>query len=133
MIILDSNIWISFLYDPDSQHERARRLMGEIAKPIFIPEYIFGEVCTVLAQLGGKKLADTFIDGVTNNADVLILPFENEEFYRTIKFFRSYEKRNLSFVDMSLVFLAKTFQVLTFDEDLEKVIVGQNTAVDNLP
>lgn len=122
MTILDSNIWISFFYDPDSQHERARQLMKEVAKPIVIPEYVFTEVSTVLAQLGDKRLANAFIDSITDNGDVIILPFENNEFDRTIKLFRAYGKKNLSFVDMSLVFLAQTFQVLTFDRKLEKAI-----------
>lgn len=122
MTILDSNIWISFLYDPDSQHAQARDVIKEVAKPILIPEYIFGEVCTVLAQRGGKVLADRFIDAVSDNTDIMLLPFENDEFYKTTKLFRTYAKRDLSFVDMSLVLLARTFQVTTFDAKLRKVI-----------
>lgn len=125
MIVLDSNIWIAYFYESDTQHAKARRLIHELSEPMAIPEYVFGEVCTILAQRSGKAVADSFVDAVTRNEQVGILPFENEEFWRTIKLFREFPKKYLSFIDLSLLLLARTFRVVTFDRQLEKVITKQ--------
>ncbi|MBI4359999.1 MAG: type II toxin-antitoxin system VapC family toxin [Candidatus Jacksonbacteria bacterium] len=125
MTILDSNIWIAFFYDPDTLHAKARKLVKAISAPIILPEYVCGEVCTVLSQRGGKQLADRFVDTVENNEDVIILPFEHEDFWNTLALFRKQSQKTLSFVDISLLYLSDLYSVETFDTQLGKAI-GRN-------
>lgn len=122
MTILDSNIWIAFFYDPDTLHAKARELLRIIQQPIILPEYVCGEVCTVLSQRGGKQLADRFVDSVKDNEDVLILPFENKDFWDALELFRQQPKKTLSFVDISLLYLSSFYTIETFDIPLRKVI-----------
>lgn len=124
MTILDSNIWIAFFNKNDNQHRKASLIFSKIKDEILISEYIVLEVCTVLAIRVNKKIADNFLEIVLHNQDVQILPSSSDFFHKSIKNFLDYKHKDLSFVDISLLNLAKNYKLLTFDKKLEKAITN---------
>lgn len=122
MIILDSNVWISFLDKNDSQHKKAEKIIEKINCDIVVPEYVVIEVCTVLLRKTDKKTADAFIEIAFNNQNIKIL-FSNEHFFNLfVGNFKNVQNKNLSFIDTVLLYLSKTYEVITFDKDLKKMI-----------
>lgn len=122
MTIFDSNIWIAYLNKDDSQHRRATSYFSRLDDELLITEYIILEVVTVLAMRVDKDLADNFLDLVLNNTDVQVLKSSSDFFDSSVNAFQKYKKDNLSFVDISLLKLARDYKVSTFDEDLKKEI-----------
>lgn len=122
MIILDSNIWIALLNEEDSQHQRAANLLNRIEASILIPEYVIIEVCTILLIKAGKKISSLFLDTILDNRDIAIQLSNPVFFTAVISEFKNNQQPNLSFVDISLLYLAQQHEVLTFDTNLQKAI-----------
>ncbi len=122
MTILDSSIWIAYLYQEDNQHKKAVDVWEATDDTIVVPEYVMIEVCTVLPTLSNKRHADSFIHMIQNNKDVSLLYAEQEFVDEVIRFYLQYQYSNLSFIDISLLFLSKHYTVLTFDRALGRAI-----------
>ncbi|MEA2088910.1 MAG: PIN domain-containing protein [Patescibacteria group bacterium] len=122
MIILDSNIWISFLDKNDNQHKKAVKIMEKIDCDIVVPEYVIIEVCTVLLKKTNKKIADGFIEIAFNNQNTKVLFFDEYFFNIFVNNFKSIQNKNLSFIDIALLYLSETYDVITFDKNLEKAM-----------
>jgi len=122
MTILDSNVWIAFLYIDDAQHEKAKKVFQLCKKPIVIPEYIVIEVSSVLSQKAGKRIANAFLEIITQSKDVDVLFSEDQFFIEVVNFFKKRKEHNLSFVDFSLLYLSKSYQIITFDKNLQRAI-----------
>ena len=122
MIILDSNIWIAYLNEADSTHQRALKIFQKTnVKDILITEYLLLEIVTILKQIQGYKLAQEFIQLLT---DKNISFVESKNFYaETLLLFQSLKENKLSFVDVSLLHLSKKYEVRTFDKSLQKALV----------
>ncbi len=83
-IIYDSNIWISFLYEDDSNFEKAKELF-DYPKPDVLTDYVVLEVSTVLKKKAGEGLAKHFLDNVlANDIEVLL---SNECYHESVKLF----------------------------------------------
>lgn len=120
MIVLDSNVWIGLFHESDTLHTRAVELFEKQKPPFCIPEYVLIEVATILAQKAGMEVARTFVEMVFDNRDCMVL-VTDESFCRTVATaFVGEEKPGLSFVDMSLVVLAKRYETITFDVHLAR-------------
>ncbi len=119
-IIYDSNIWISFLYEDDSNFEKAKEIFA-YPKPYVLTDYIILEVSTVLKQKAGEDLAKLFLANIiANDIEVLL---SNEYYQESVKLF--IESRNkLSFVDTSLVVLSEKYKIITFDKELARAIAA---------
>ncbi len=118
MIVLDSNMWIGLFHQSDTLHAKAMALFEEHKPPYCIPEYVLIEVATILAQKAGMEVARTFVEMVFDNRDCIVL-VTDEPFCRSVaNAFVREEKAGLSFVDMSLVVLAKKYATITFDSQL---------------
>jgi predicted nucleic acid-binding protein len=122
MIIFDSNIWISYLFVEDSLHDKAKVFFETRKVKVFIPEYVVGEVCSVLLIRSGKDLADQFLQMLTNNEDVRILYSSQSLFQSTVQLFQKLSTKQLSFIDTALLSLSQEYTVYTFDKNLEKAI-----------
>jgi len=122
MIILDSNIWIALLNEEDSQHKQAVNLFDKIKQTILIHEYIIIEVCSILLIKAGKTISNSFLNTILDNRDIEILLSNPSFFTAVVAEYKNSKQRNLSFVDISLLYMAQKHEVLTFDANLQKAI-----------
>lgn len=122
MTILDSNVWIAFLYIDDAQHEKSKKVFQLCEKPIVIPEYVVIEVSSVLSQKAGKRIANAFLEIIMQSKGVEVLFSEDQFFIEVVNFFKKRKEHNLSFVDFSLLYLSKSYQTITFDKNLQRAI-----------
>ena len=122
MIILDSSVWIAFLNDSDSQHVKAYNLVMNLQGIVGIPEYVLGEVCTVLVNKKGKKYADGFIDQIPQYEFLQIVYSCEDIFNQILVFFRSHTYRHLSFIDTALLYYSQSHELITFDKQLQMAI-----------
>jgi len=121
MLIFDTNIWIAYLIESDSTHKKAVRLFKQTkSKDILITEYLLLEIVTVLKQVEGFEMAQKFIQQIT---DENISFIESRHFCaQTLLLFQSLKENKLSFVDVSLLYLSKEYEVKTFDKELGKAL-----------
>jgi predicted nucleic acid-binding protein len=125
-IILDSSIWISYLDKDDSQHKKAVELMRKIGNSnLIVTEYILLEIVTVIKQKGNFETAWHFIKQVQEAGSLGFIPSE-QYLENTISLFGESEKNKLSFVDLSLVALSSKYEVLTFDNNLQKILSARS-------
>lgn len=122
MTILDSNIWVAYAYQEDSQHTKALALIEKITDEVYIPEYIILEVCTVLLCKKQKQAANSFINTVMHGKSTHIIYTSPEIFHDTLVLFQSRSKGSLSFIDTHLLLLSQTSTIITFDNELKKAI-----------
>lgn len=124
MIIFDSNVWIAFLNETDSQHKKAVKVFSDLkSSPIGLPEYIILEVASVLALLASKALAVQFVDVVLENEDIEVMFSSRSLFGGTVESFK--KAKRLSFVDCALLYLSRNNKIITFDNDLKKALEPQ--------
>lgn len=121
-LILDTNVWIAYLEQSDSQHEKASRIFDLIDQKIWIPEYILLEILNVLLRKAGKKRADEFLSMLFQNRDLEIIWNSEEIRAKLLSFFLSNKLEKLSFVDQSLLFLSSNYKILTFDKELARLV-----------
>ena len=122
MTILDSNIWIAFFNENDSQHKKAEKIFKELNAAIALPECIIIEVASILLFKAGRKTANNFIKSIADNEDVEILPSSELFLNMVINNFIHSSSDKLSFVDVALLRLSKSYQVITFDMNLRKAV-----------
>ena len=123
MIIFDSNVWIAGYNKDDTLHEKAAELYFSLEKePIYVPEYIWIEVSTVLEQKASHQAGRGFLDVIEFGENIHMLYFTKEEAQEFVEFYRSSAPKGLSFVDSTLLLLSKSYRIYTFDAQLEKVI-----------
>ena len=122
MIVLDACVWIAFLNETDSQHQKAVNIFLDVQEPILLPEYIILEVYTVLVTRVGKTEADTFLSLTADNQDVLILLTDESFFLTVIATCKEQRRPGLSFADTALVVLSSEHTIITFDRRLQKTL-----------
>lgn len=122
-MILDANIFIAYLYPKDALHKTARHFIDTVAqKPFSIFEYTVAETVTVLAKRSGKATADQFLDLITDNEVVQVLPSSRELFQAIAHCYQNHAQRALSFADYALLYLSQSIPVATFDIKLRNAI-----------
>lgn len=122
MVILDTNIWYAHLSEEDFRHDRAEKILESLEDDILIPEYVLSELCTLLARKKKKEIADRFIDMAENNDRTELLP-SSPLFFKDVRdAFKDVESYRLSFVDVSLLLLSRSYTVMTFDQTLYKLL-----------
>jgi len=122
MIILDSNVWIALFHKEDTLQAKAHNLLENISSKILLPEYVLLEVCSVLKRLKRKQAANQFLDYVLDNRDIDCFHTSPSLLEETIKLFRTRSQDDLSFIDISLLFLSRFHTVHTFDKKLASAI-----------
>lgn len=121
-VIFDANVWIGYFDTSDTLHKKARKKI-RIYKDhlVCVPEYILLETATVLKKNVDPVLAQQTIDFLFNTESFSFLP-STDYFEETLRLFLSDKHQSLSFVDVSLLALSKTYEVVTFDTKLERAI-----------
>ena len=122
MIILDSSVWIAYWNKNDNQHEKAEKVFSKIDNKVVLTEYLVLEICSVLSLRVNKKIADKFLDFALSNSDIELFLSDENHFTGTIKNFNKNKTGKLSFVDCSLLYLSKFYEVITFDRGLKREI-----------
>lgn len=124
MKFFDSNFWIAYFDRNDRQHDKAVELFKK--QPNFaITEYCVLETSSILAIKRGKSAAADFLSHVKDNADVTIVLSSPTFFDETVSLFQETDDRKLSFVDISLLLLSESHDVITFDKTLTRAIKAQ--------
>ena len=121
-VIFDSNIWVAFLNHHDSLHAKAIKIFRDNEGKIIIPEYILLEITTVVSLRANFQIAQEFLRLATTNNDVEILPSSLLFLVKLLDFLKTSDFSKLSFADHALVLLSHRYKVLTFDQDLNKVL-----------
>lgn len=121
-IILDSNVWIAFFRDIDSQHEKAKRALADLRDAeIVVPEYVLVEVATALKSKGYEDAAKKFVAEVIEGNHAFLSSGESLA-SMTASLFLKGERDHLSFTDTALLVLSGDYRVITFDKPLQKAI-----------
>lgn len=119
-VVLDSCVWVAFLHKEDTQHAKARTVMEHMNRPVLVPEYVLLEVASVLAHKGYRTQAQAFVERVIHDSGVF-LPM-GDFVYDTARRFCEHHASKLSFVDIALLVLNDTYEVVTFDEHLHRAL-----------
>ena len=121
-IIPDTNVWVAYLDQDDALHHEATKVFANFNDQdhVLVTEYVLLETTTVLANNAGKEHADMFLEIISHNKDIDVLPSTPLDLKRFINEYQHLSVRSLSFVDVSLIVLSKDMQVITFDKKLEK-------------
>lgn len=123
MKILDSNIWISYIIKDDINHKKANEIFDNLENEvIYISEYIIIEITTILLQKWWKDITNLFIKMYKNNTNIKIIYVSQILFNNFLNFFVKNNYNKLSFIDQSLLYLSKEFEIITFDKNLIKEI-----------
>ena len=119
--ILDSNIWISYFIIDDSNHKKASKIIEWLEnESVCITDHIIIEVSTILLYRLWKQFANDFIELIKYNTNVGIFYSNKIIFDDFINFFIINKNNKLSFVDQSLIYLSKDFEIITFDKEINK-------------
>ena len=124
MMIIDSSVWIALYNKADNQHAKAMSISATFAN-VALPEYVFLETCTLLLAKAGRDVAELFLAYALDSADVTVLHSSPEFFQATTSLFRHLTNKNLSFVDVSLLVLSESYEVITFDKALARAIAAR--------
>ena len=119
-LVLDSSVWIAFLYREDSQHKKACRLLEIETGPIIVPEYVLLEVATVLRQKRQASVVKKFVQNTITNPSVF-LPADDLA-SKTARLFLTQDNDTLSFIDTALIVLSHKYAVITFDKTLKRAL-----------
>jgi predicted nucleic acid-binding protein len=125
MIVVDSSVWVALFNAKDKHHERANKELSEVIKSnekIIVSDFVVLEVTTVLLERVGRAASARFLDFVFKDRHASLAFTGNEIFYLVVKAFPKI-RRKLSFVDISLILLAKGIRarLMTYDKELGRV------------
>ena len=124
MKFFDSNFWIAYFDRNDSQHNKAVELFKK--ESVFsVTEYCVLETASILSLKRGKQTAADFLAHIEDNADVTVVLSSPVFFDETIKLFQEIKSQKLSFVDVSLLLLSESHDIVTFDKALARAIESQ--------
>ena len=115
--IIDSNIFVAFYYEGDSNHKKALKILSELnQKTLVIHPYVIQETATVLTYKLGHSLAAQFLKDLENAANTIISGIDIKT---DIKNFIAVRKK-ISFTDAALLGLAKEMNasLVTFDRQM---------------
>lgn len=120
MYLVDTNIIVSFFRENEDRYEDARKFLNTL-ETFVITDFILSEVATILIQKTDKGTMKKAMEFLQDNKNVFLIRSTKEELGETIELFLK-QKRKISFVDISLMVLAKNhnLHLATFDSDLSK-------------
>ena len=133
-VIIDSNYLFALKSKKDKNHERSLELMNELKenynKPIITNYLVINELLTLVNSRfkGNTYYLDEYFKLIWDDDNffkiVQLLPEHYKESYEVLKKYTN-PKRLLSFVDASLIFLAKNVKakaLLSFDNHFDGII-----------
>ena len=125
MILLDTNVFVALVNKSDALHSRARQAIIELQEPIYLHEHVYIETLTVLATKYGMLAVEKFVSFVAQGQVVLFLPSNASDLSSITSLFRTRSAGKLSFVDATLLYWSRSYNVLTFDKELARAIKRQ--------
>lgn len=122
-MIVDTSFLYAYYNSDDTHHNEAMNKLKEFNGTLIISDYILGEMLTLFLYKKSLAAAHLFIETVYDNEAFEVIHFSPLDFQSILETFKS-QKRQLSFIDASVVYLAKTMNldVLTFDQNILKEI-----------
>ncbi len=120
MFLIDSNIIISYFRAEEARHKDAMNFLDSLSE-FAISEYVLSEIATIILFKSGMSVVKDVLDFFQNNREISILRLDEEEMGETLALFLK-QKRKISYVDISLIVLAKSrgLQLATLDTELSK-------------
>ena len=123
-ILLDSNVWISFLMRKDSQHNKALNIVLSLDfENVFIHDFLLLEIVSVLRLRTNAKFAAQALNYIID-LDIKDLNIQDLQSYtkhaKDLVLQSKYPK--LSFVDLFLLAASQKYEVITFDKNLKRAI-----------
>lgn len=120
LFLVDSSVLIASFRESEHDHKKAVQFLKTLEKFI-ITDYVLLEVATVLQIRESLSIATKAITLLTQNAHVTVSRLTDEELVETTAFFLT-QKQKISFVDASLIVVAKNRQLTlaTLDKNLAK-------------
>lgn len=121
-IFVDSNFFVALLSPNDTLHKKAIRISAKIkeeATELVISNFIFLEIVTILSQRVNRKASITFGTHLLQDEQVEIIHIDEQLQRRSWKIFQETDKKNISFVDCSIIATMEFFGIetlLTFDQ-----------------
>ncbi len=116
--LIDSSVFVAYFRKEDRFHEQALKWI-ESQKNLAITDYVLLEASTVLQIKEGHLEATKALHSMVFNKEIEILKLTVDELAQTIALF-SEQKEKISFVDASLLVLAKDrgLTLATFDKGI---------------
>jgi predicted nucleic acid-binding protein len=126
MVLLDTSFIYAFFNEVDEFHGLARDLLKDVEnEPMFVSFLVYQELMTLMmSRFSSEKallLSDTLF---SENSSLQILKMDEEFFEDSKTLFQKLSPHTFSFVDVSLMVLAKHLEakVLTFDKKLAEAV-----------
>lgn len=126
-VFVDSNFFCAFYNPKDSLHIKALGLAEKLRfskARLWISNYVFLEVVTIVSQRVGKKEGVTVGNKIKNVDFVSNIHIDESLHQLSWDLFKQVSKKDPSFVDMSIIAAMKAGNIqalLTFDKDLIQI------------
>lgn len=112
-LVIDSDAIIGNLIPGDSNHEKAHRIFEGInddVMQIYVTNLVIYEVATVLSRKHSQNLAVNFLNEVLSSNYEIVFVDEHIS-QKTVSRFKSYSKKNISFVDSANLVVAEELHI----------------------
>lgn len=126
-VFVDSNFFCAFYNPKDTLHAKALNLAGKLKLSkarLWISNYIFLEVVTIISQRVGKKWGITIGEKIKNVDFVSNIHIDESMHCLSWELFKQVSRKDPSFVDVSIIAAMKAENIrmlLTFDKDLTQI------------
>ena len=123
LVFVDSNFFIALFNPSDSLYQEALKISQKIKKDnplLYISNLIFLEIVTILAQRVSRKAATSLGNHLVKDKQLEIVHIDKQLNELTWEIFKSIRRKNVSFVDCSVLAVMKTEGIrhlLTFDKE----------------
>lgn len=120
-VLVDSNFLVAYFNRKDSLHQKASSISKNAlfnASNVYISNYVFLETSTIIAQKVSKKASILIGDYILNDSSFKLLHIDAYLHKVTWEIFNNINKKNVSFVDCSLLAVIQEQEIdnlLTFD------------------
>lgn len=119
-MIVDTSVFIAAYDERDPKRLKALEMIKEAEKgKMFVSDYIINETATVALRKIGLEKTRKIVDTLMNSEKIIVGYTTQEDFVHIIEIFKN-QSDNLSFVDCSIIWMAKTLnqEVASFDNNL---------------
>lgn len=121
---VDSSYLISLLLDTDSNHFEALDLSQSICGNLYISNYVFQEVITVVSKLRDSDFILNWLDKIYESKSFNIIYSSFSLDTKTIELILTVKNKNISFIDYSNIIFMKEYEfdkLLAFDSHFKKL------------
>ncbi|MBL7159235.1 PIN domain-containing protein [Candidatus Microgenomates bacterium] len=121
-LFVDSNFFIALFNPTDALNQKALTISKKLKKEnprLYISNFVFLEVVTVLSQRVSRKAAISLGNHLLKDRQLEIIHIDKQLNKLTWKIFQNIKKKNVSFVDCSILAAMKAEgikKLLTFDQ-----------------